>query len=335
VWARRHELTNLSRSLGGVLLAAGVVVALSREAGDGSARELGRVLIAGAPAVGLYMLAVGVGEERARITRDPWRAVVLVTALLLAPVGMFQFLRLVGADTSNGLWSAGVFAIVSVLATHSVRRARVPSAALLGGLSALLAWVFAWEQVFGEPSADTTRWLTVLAAALLLLAAAALARRGEIGASEIATAGGIAAVIAGSIGVFVGFFLGLFNGFVTGSGPSLGNVTAGHGAQLLPNPIGTGGQQSFGWNLYLLLVSLALIWLGARVRTRGLGYVGAGGLLVFVLSVSAQVTRLEHGRLPSDSLVGWPLALVIAGVVALALPALYRDGRGVVPPAEG
>jgi hypothetical protein len=85
----------------------------------------------------------------------------------------------------------------------------------------------------------------------------------------------------------------------------------------------TSGLQHFGWDLYLLVVSLALVWVGSRARVRGLGYVGGVGLLAFVLSIGAELTRLESGRAPTGS-IGWPLTLLIIGVAGLAAPALYR-----------
>jgi hypothetical protein len=76
--------------------------------------------------------------------------------------------------------------------------------------------------------------------------------------------------------------------------------------------------------LYLLVVSLALVWIGSRVRARGLGYVGGVGLLAFLISVGAQITRLEFGHTPTTSIVGWPLALLIVGLAGLAAPMFYR-----------
>jgi membrane-bound ClpP family serine protease len=87
----------------------------------------------------------------------------------------------------------------------------------------------------------------------------------------------------------------------------------------------TSGLQHFGWDLYLLVVSVAFIFMAARWHTRGLGYVGGIGLLAFIVSVAAQITRLEAGRAPTASVVGWPLALILIGVAGLAAPALYRS----------
>lgn len=91
-----------------------------------------------------------------------------------------------------------------------------------------------------------------------------------------------------------------------------------------PLPLHTSGLQHFGWDLYLLVVSLALVWVGSRARVRGMGYVGGIGLLAFLLSVGAQITRIESGRAPTAAIVGWPLALLVIGVAGLAAPMLYR-----------
>src|SRR5207247_2627094 len=54
----------------------------------------------------------------------------------------------------------------------------------------------------------------------------------------------------------------------------------------------TNGLQHLGWDVYLLIVALALVWIGSRARTRALGYVGGVGLLAFLISVSVQITRV-------------------------------------------
>jgi hypothetical protein len=85
----------------------------------------------------------------------------------------------------------------------------------------------------------------------------------------------------------------------------------------------TSGLQSFGWDLYLLIASLALVWIASRARVRGLGYIGGIGLLAFLISVSAQITRLESGRALTTSIVGWPLALLVIGVAGLVASVVY------------
>jgi hypothetical protein len=263
----------------------------------------------------------------------------------------------VGASTRHPLYSAGVFTLTGMLAAYGARRARVPYAALLAGLALLVAWLIVWGRILNHPSADTYRWLLVAGATLLLLLAARLARASAIGASEIATAGGISAVAAGMLGVIVGSFVGVFrefsktihesgsieesssSSFSSSSGPHITHVSPSphlphiypsaqipSSPHVFPNSLTAhvSGLQHFGWDLYLLIASLALVWIGSRARVRGLGYVGAAGLLVFLVSVGAQITRLEAGRGPTHGIVGWPLALLIVGVVGLAAPVLRR-----------
>jgi hypothetical protein len=392
---------DLLRSVGGVLFAVGAVLVLARKSGHHGWGDFARLLVVLVPAVVLYVLALGgaedaggpggmrategAGNEHAR----PWQSVLMVIAILLVPVVLLEFLAWVGANTGHVLYGAGVFAVTALFAGYAARRAHVSYAALLAGLSLLLTWLLVWEKILGHPSANTYRWLLVAAAVLLFVFAARLARASAIGAGELATAGGIAAVMAGVLGVIIGSFVGAFSGLSgvlskasetsSGSGPiggsgsiiglgagkasvigrASGNIRGSVAARasriphvphvsvnphvprtspILRNPqilrshhlssnpfaIHTNGLQHFGWDLYLLVVSLALVWVGSRARVRGLGYVGGVGLLAFLISVGEQVTRLESGRAPTSHIVGWPLALLIIGLAGLAAPLLSR-----------
>jgi hypothetical protein len=69
---------------------------------------------------------------------------------------------------------------------------------------------------------------------------------------------------------------------------------------------------------------VALLWLGSRVRVRGLGYVGGAGVLAFLISAGAQITRIEAGHARSTDVVGWPLILLLLGFFALLLSLAAR-----------
>jgi hypothetical protein len=371
----RRDVMDLLRSVGGLLVAAGAVLVLERKSVHHEWGGFARLLVVLVPAVVLYVLALNAPERSRGEDAGPWQSVLMVTAILLVPVALVEFLQWVGANTQHSLYGAAVFAVAALLAGYAVRQARVAYAALLAGLAMLVAWQEVWEQILGHPSTGTSRWLLVIAAVLLFAGAAVLARAEAIGARELATAGGIAAVAAGVLGVIVGLFVGVFRSIttlgrssdgVTSSSshglspgslaspsriPRITSVPRGmrlpstprisHAATGLPerlqrarlakpahvaNPLTTNvsGLQHFGWDLYLLVVSLALVWVGARVRARGLGYVGGVGLLAFLVSAGVQIRRLESGREPTTSLIGWPLALLVIGIVGLAAPALYR-----------
>jgi hypothetical protein len=402
----KRDTMDLLRSVGGVLFAVGAVLVLTRESGHHGWGDFARLLVVLIPAVFLYLLALGVLEDTPSTPDEkaqPWQSVLVVVAILLVPVVLLEFLAWVGANTGHVLYGAGVFAVTALFAGYGVRRARVSYAALLAGLSLLLTWLLVWEKILGHPSANTYRWLLVAAAVLLFVFAARLARAGAIGASELATAGGVAAVMAGVLGVIIGSFVSAFSGLagafskageasssisgpgsviglgagkasvitktsgtfrgssasrasvigrasgtIRGSSASGGSIRGvssrphvphiplypriprnppilrGHHLSSNPFAIHTNGLQHFGWDLYLLVVSLALVWVGSRVRVRGLGYVGGVGLLAFLISVGAQITRLEFGHTPTTSIVGWPLALLIIGLAGLAVPIFYR-----------
>jgi len=293
-----------------VLLALGAILLLTRRSSD-----LARTVVTVIPAIALYMLSVfappsGEGERG-------WRSVVAVTAILLAPVAMLELLNWLGADAGADLWRVAVFALTALLAGYGARRAAVPYLCLLAGLAALVAWLFLWDEI-AHPSADTARWLLIVAAAVLFAAAMLIARRGAAGAREVATVGGLAAVLPGVVGVLIGFVTGVTRGLLA---PSSGLPRSGFP---LSKPLS--GSETFGWDLYLLIVSTLLVWLGSRVRSRGLGYAGGLGILTFIVSVGAQVTRLEAGRAPQTSVGGWPVVLIVIGCVALVLPVLARRG---------
>ncbi|HEV7162675.1 MAG TPA: hypothetical protein VGN25_05425 [Solirubrobacteraceae bacterium] len=334
--ASRREFGDLLRSGGGVLLAAGAVALLARKPGGHEWSHLGRLLIVFSPAAALYIMAITDVQGGERDTDEPWRSVLLVTAVLLGLTAMFVLLAWIGVG-SQSFPRAGAFAAAGLLAGYGAHRAHVPFGALLAALASLVAWLTIWSKVL-HPSADTLRILLIAGGALLLLGSVALRRAEAIGAGELATVGGGAVVAAGVLGVVIGFFAVAFNGLVSitgsagvvSSSSSSGTSTrslliprSAHGRDSEGLPHLTNGIQHFGWDLYLLVVSVVLLWVGSRSRNRGLGYVGGIGILAFLLSVGTQLTRTENGQSPSTTIVGWPLALVVVGAGALIGSARY------------
>ncbi len=343
------------QGLGGLLFAVGAAVLLIRKSMPHGWGELARLVVVLVPTAVLYWLSLR-GPRGVRAEQRASRALMLIAAILLTPVVLFELLEWLGASTRHLLYVAGVFALTGALAGYATRRAHVPYAAFLSALSTLIAWLFVWDKILGSPSADTFRWLLVAGAGVLLLIAGALARAGagaaedealvrRATAREVASVGGFTAVAAGVFGVLIGTVVGAVAG-ITGTSSSSSSssaVTSGsgivRGSETITGPevihhsiIHTSGLQHPGWNVYLLVVSLALVWVAARARVRGLGYAGALGLLAFVISAGVQITRLESGRSSTASAGGWPLVLIILGAVTLAVSLLSRGGPAGAPP---
>jgi hypothetical protein len=337
------------RGIGGVLVALGAILVLARVGEHGGWTSFELTLMAAVPCVGLFGLALAGSGGASREPAEPWRALLLISSIVLAPIALFLFLHWAGANTKHLLYDAAVLLATAALAITGASRTRAPYAILLAGLALLGVWMLLWIKLLGHPSASTVRVLLLCGGAVLLAAGAAAGTAGRRGADELATAGAIGAVAAGLTGIFVGLagiVAGAFNGLITtsgsssssgvleetvpaqpGGGPRLGAPGPGHHASsafVELHHLHISGGQTSGWNLLLLAVSLGLVWLAARSHNRGVGYVGAVGLLGFLYSAGSQLTRLEAGHRVSHTVQGWPLVLLIVGVVALAGPVLRR-----------
>lgn len=350
----RRDLTDVLRSAGSLLIAVGAVALLLRKSNFAGWTDFERMLAIAVPAGLLYGIAAGPGLRLGAPAPAPWRSVAMVTSLLLWPLALFLLERWAGASTHHVLYVAAVFAAVTALAAAGARRTGARYALFVAGLAALVTWLLLWDKILDHPSAGTFRWLLVVAAALLLAGALLASLAGSRGAGDLATAGGLTAVLAGVFGVVVAEIQILTLPFLRLTKPSDEGVAtreitahhaSGHVAVLHPlhphSPLHVFGQyhlsgtQHFGWDVYLLVVSLLAVTLGARARIRGLGYAGALGLFVFAVSVSAQLSRLVHGKGPTHSLAGWPLVLLVLGLLALAasLPLARRAQGARRPPA--
>jgi hypothetical protein len=300
-----------------MLLGLGALLVLTRREGRWSDFEL--LLVLAAPAAALFALAVRGAGTNAGDRAESWRTVLLVTAVLLAPVALFQFLDWVGASTHHLLYDAAVLLLTALIAAVGARRAQAPYAMFLGGLALLGAWLLIWIKIFPDPSGNTVRWLLLGGGAALLIAAAVADLGGSAAAGELATVGALGAVAAGITGVFINAFGAAFLGLalVNSGSNAPENVPPAFGGRL-------SGSQTTGWDIYLLVVSVVLIVAAARTRRRGLGYVGGLGIVLFFISTATQLSRAAAGHPHSHSLLGWPLVLVVLGTAGLAAPLLRR-----------
>lgn len=297
------------RMLGGLAFAIGAVALFLRKAGgvDGEAdwAAFPLLLVLLVPCALLY--ALGVQAERTQASGQPWQAVLLVTAVLLAPSVLFQFLDVVGGSADDSLNQAWIFAATAALAGYAAFRLGASYQALLGSLALVYAWLALGDKVLDSPSIGTFRVLLILAAIALVAGSVLLRARGMPQASELVTAAGISAVLAGLLGAF----------------ESVGEL----GAGIFGGDMDGDGQSAF-WDAVVLAVSLVLVGYGARVGARGPAYVGAVGVFAFTLLVGLELSGLIEGD-AEHKLVGWPLLLLLAGAIALAA------GVGLGPATRG
>ena len=318
----RDPARDLVRSIGGLLLASGAVAWEIRKAATWGLGA--RAVVVAVPAVVFYALALELLGTRRTVPREdpePWQTVLGVIAVFLNSIWLTLLCRWIGLHGSLVL--IGGLGLTALSAMYAAWRANIRFAALLGALDVVVAWVALWNKILGVQAANTNRWLLLIIGVLLLGAAVGLARRGRREASEVVTAAGAAGVLAASAGVLFDLFGFSLNHFVRQVG--------------LAHTIGAfNPKQHFVWDLLLLLISVGLIAYSARARVRGPGYIGAAGLFAFLFSIGAQLSARISGSSPSDSVAGWPLALLLVGAAALVLgfvvPRVAKRRAG--PPAE-
>src|ERR1019366_2008096 len=79
----KRDITDLLRSVGGLLFAVGAVVLLVRKSGHHEWSDFARLLVVLVPAGVLYLLALGVLERPRSEDAQPWQSVLRVAAILL------------------------------------------------------------------------------------------------------------------------------------------------------------------------------------------------------------------------------------------------------------
>jgi hypothetical protein len=309
------------RLVGGMMFAAGALVLLIRKGNEWSNWAIFFGLLI--PAAALYAIALA---DRARAGVQGWRSAFLVFATLLLPAALLQLVKALDGTPSaslNVVWVFGLTAAVAVFVSFSLR---APVQMLLGAIALLVAWLALWDKILSNPTGDTVRWLLIVIAAIFVAGAIPLTRARRPQGSDLVTVAGLAAVLAGALSLTLA---------AASLSSSLGSVGSD-----APKP----GQ---GWNVFLLVVSLALIAYGSRSATRGPAYIGAIGLASFIAVTGIDlVSRLKGG---GGGVVGWPLVLLIGGGLALVLSFVLKPGGlggagpggqagyaapGAVPPAQ-
>jgi hypothetical protein len=286
------------RKIGGLLLGLGALMILIRKSSDWGDFPL--FLILAIPAVILYGLGVRTVRETGAVRA--WQAVYTVFGLILVPFALSRFVDLIGGSSGADLNVFWIFAVTAGLGVYAGHVIGVRFGLLAASIAAIVSWTGLWDKILGDQGISghigTYRGLLGVLAILLLIAGIRIWRatpdkeEGKRKFSEFFTGAGIAAVIGCGLGIST--FLSLFPiPFTSGT------------------PIGTSGL----WDVLLLVVSLALVGLGANMGVRGPVYVGAIGLLLFLFIAGLDL----NSKPPHPSKLGlWPLVLLIGGGGAMA-----------------
>src|SRR3954453_7627529 len=207
-----------------------------------------------------------------------WQAVHSVFGLLFAFLALAQFVDVIGGSPNaplNVFWTAAVTAGLAFYAGSNGVRVQF----LLGSIFVIVSWTALWDKFLS--GGINAHWgvyrglLGLLAIGLLAgglylwrnnpggdeVAASATAPSGDLGlwkASELLTGAGIAAVIGCALGI-----------------TALGNL----------NPLSSTPpiETTNAWDILLLIVSLGLVGIGSQIGVRGPVYIGAIGLVLFLV----------------------------------------------------
>jgi hypothetical protein len=293
------------RIVGGVMFATGVLVLLIRKSGPWSNWVVFFALLI--PALALIG---GAFLERGPAVREGWKAAFLVFGTLLLLVALFQLVQAAHGHLRgwNLVWT---FAVTGAVALFTSFALHTPFQTLLGAIFGIVAWLAFWGKVLSHPSPSTFQWLLVVLAVVYFVVAIVLARAGRAQYLDLITAASLAAVLAAAF-----TFAGL--------APRFGGVSA---VSAIPSGV---PKPSQGWNIFLLVVSLASIGFGSRGPTRGPSYIGALGLTAFIGLVGVDaVHRISGGK--AAGVAGWPLILLILGAAIAAAGFLLRPGTAGGP----
>ncbi len=254
-----------------------------------------------------------------------WQSVYIVFGLILVPFTLFQLIDAIGGTPGTSLNVFWIFLVTAGLGAVAALLANVRYGLLLASIALIVSWSAVWNKILSDGLGahyGIYRGLLIILAIGLLAAAYALYSTdvaGRLGlrkgsapelqqpglgpdasrwglAHEVVTGAAIAAVVAGSIS---------FTKLFAGASPFFSPPTA---------------SPSVLWDIVLLVVSLAAVAYGARFAVRGPTYVGAIGLIVFMIVVGFDVGDQN----PEGKIVGWPLILVVLGA-AIFLASLLPD----------
>lgn len=334
------------RALAGLLLGAGFFMAWARKSGSLANGWGDWALFIDLLIITAFLYGVGLVGRLSTPTVRPWQVVYLVFGILLIPFLLLQFVEAIGGNSGAGLNLFWVFLVSAGAAAVATLMADVRWGLLLASIYLIVSWSALWDKILSNgliAHYGIFRGLLVIVG-LILLAGAVAVYRGDpltrlrrdgaptpeperwLRAQDMVTGAAIAGVAAGAI-TFSAFFA--------------------QTSSLFAPPVAS---PSLLWDLELLVASLLAITWAARFGGRGPGYVGAIGLLIFIINVGSEVGV----DVPESTIVGWPLILALVGAALFVISLLPNvetpdaearlrgtgsgsgpTGAGAAPPAGG
>ena len=304
------------RTLGGLLLGLGFFMAFARKSGGLGEGWSDWALFITLLIITVFLCGAGLVGRLNTPTVRAWQSVYVVFGILLIPFLLFQFIEAVGGNAGADLNVFWVLLVTAAAAAFAALVADVRYGMLLTTIALIVSLSALWDEILSDgliAHYGIYRGLLVIYGLLFLALAFAVyrfdpltrLRPGRVAAPEperwlraqdAVTGAALSAVLAGAI-TFTAFFA--------------------QTDSLFAPPVAS---PSLLWDLELLLASLLAVLWGARFAVRGPTYVGAIGLLIFVIDVGSEVGV----EIPESTIVGWPLILALVGA-ALFVASLLPD----------
>jgi hypothetical protein len=325
-WFAPDDTRDTLRKFGGLLFGLGAAMIFIRKGsgtGDDQWASFPLFLVLAIPAAYLYG---GIFTKPQSGGLRVWQTVHGTFGLIFIPVALFQFIDVIGGTPGASLNFFWVFGVTAVAGYYAGAIIGVRVQLLLGTIALIISWSALWNKILSDGIGahyGVYRGLLgilsigLLAAALQMWranpggderAASATSPGGDLGlwkASEVLTGAGIAAVLACSLGI-----------------TSVVNLNPLATTQVTPI------ETTSLWDIMLLLVSLGLVGIGSQIGTRGPVYVGAIGMLFFLLIAGLDL----NGSPPHPFKFGvWPWVLLVFGFLGIALSAVKDASLGDQP----
>ncbi len=262
-------------------------------------------------AISLFILGLGWALPPAGEVARPHQSVLMISGLLILIFALQLFAEVLGAHRGPGaggeFWTFGVVAAVAIAAA---RRSGSAGCTLIAAFAAAISFLALIAWAFHPHGFSTFRWILLLETVALGVGAVRLRVPYRRHAVQLVNVAGL---------------LALLLSFTFLAGAVIGQAEARLGTNI---PVGGVAPAGFGWKLYILAVTAALIGYAVVDREPAPGVFGVVLAFMFALLVGF------HGVI-GGSLVFWPLFLLILGAAGVAYGLWPRAGGPDTPAGTG